>query len=401
MLVALFWICVGSVVYTYAGYPLLLALLARLRPAPGPYPPAEPLVTLLIAAYNEEAEIAAKLENSLQLDYPRERLQILVVADGSSDRTPEIVAGFAERGVELSFSPPRRGKMAAINRALPEARGEIIVFSDANNLYQPNVLRELVAPFVDPSVGGVTGAKVIAKGDGALGASEGLYWRYESFVKEQETRLGCCMGVAGEILAIRRELFESPPDAIINDDTHMALRLVKRGYRVLYAPQARSVERVSQSAADERARRARIFAGRYQAISYARDLWPWSHPLRLWQIWSHQTIRTLSALGMVGAFFTNLLLVLRPRRAARGLWQLGRPLAQGILLLQVLFYAVALLGTQVRSNSRLGRIAYLPTFFLNLNWAGLIGLYRFLTRRQTTLWQRAQRRITHQGPGVE
>jgi Glycosyltransferases, probably involved in cell wall biogenesis len=161
----LFWFCVATIAYTYAGYPALLTVLARLRPA-RPFPPFTdlPMVTLLIAAYNEQNVIAAKLENSLALDYPRERLQILVAADGSNDATPEIVARFADQGVELSYRPERAGKMAAILRALPQARGDIVVLSDANNFYSANALRALVAPFADPHVGAVSGAKVIARG---------------------------------------------------------------------------------------------------------------------------------------------------------------------------------------------------------------------------------------------
>lgn len=393
MIATLFWICTGSVLYTYAGYPALLTLLARFRREPGPFPAAEPPVTLLIAAYNEEAEIARKIENSLELDYPRDKLQILIVADGSSDRTPEIAGRYADRGVELMYSPPRKGKMAAINRAMPHARGEIVVFSDANNRYEANVIRELVAPFADPRVGAVSGAKVIEKGDGALGESEGLYWRYESFVKKQETKLAGCTAVAGEVLALRRELFESPPDEIINDDTHMGMRIIKRGYRIHYAPNARSYERVSASAQDEVARRARIFAGRYQAIAYARELWPTTRPVALWQILSHQTLRTLVAVAMAGSVITNLLAVILPRKGSRpSLWRLTAPFNWLMLAAQAVFYGLAWIGGRTNSASTLGRIAYLPTFLVNSNWAGLIGLYRFIRRRQTTLWQRVGRR---------
>ena len=393
MIAALFWLFTGSVIYTYAGYPALLTLLARFRRERGPYPHAEPAVTLLIAAYNEEAEIARKIENSLALDYPREQLQILIIADGSSDRTPEIVQQYADRGVELLYEAPRRGKMAAINRAIPFVRGEIIVFSDANNRYDANVIRELVAPFADADVGAVSGAKVIEKGDGALGESEGLYWRYESFVKKQESKLAGCTAVAGEVLAIRSDLFESPPDEIINDDTHMGMRIIARGFRIHYAPQARSHERVSQSAQDEIARRARIFAGRYQAITYARSLWPFRRPLALWQLLSHQTLRTLVAVNMVGALVMNILAVLSPSKAkSHKLLRLAAPFNWLLLIFQIVFYTMAWLGGRVDSNSKLGKVVYIPTFLVNSNWAGLIGLYRFVRRRQTTLWQRVGRR---------
>lgn len=396
MIAILFWFFVGSVLYTYVGYPLLLALLARLRPLPQQLAtPTTPTVTLLIAAYNEEDTIAAKLDNSLALDYPRDRLQILVAADGSEDGTAEIVRSYVERGsgVELSFSMPRRGKVAAINAAMPKARGEIVVLSDANNFYSPESLRELIAPFADPTVGAVTGAKRIAPGDGALGESEGLYWKYESLIRQQETRLGCCTGVAGEMLALRRELFEAPPDTIINDDFYLAMRLIRRGYRVVYAPNACSVEPVSPTAQNEVARRARIIAGRYQAIALAPRLVPLRRPLVAWQIVSHKFLRPLVPMAMAGALITNLAAVVWPVSAPNQPWYHLPPPASWILLgLQLLFYGLAWFGGRVKVESSLGRMLYLPTFLLNSNLAAVIGLFRFLTRRQTPLWQRVPRR---------
>lgn len=393
MIGQLFWLCIGSIIYTYVGYPLLLTLLARTRPRGQLYEPATPAVTLLIAAHNEQAIIAEKLENSLALDYPRERLQILVAADGSNDHTPDIVRLYAGQGAELSYSPPRRGKMAAINRAMPQARGEIVVFSDANNMYETNVLRELVAPFADPTVGAVTGAKSIVRGDGALGESEGLYWRYESFIKAQETRLGCCTGVAGEILAIRRELFEPPPDNIINDDFYLALRLIQQDYRVVYAPQAHSWERVSVSAEDEITRRARIVAGRYQAMALAPKLLPWQRPLIVWQVISHKFLRPLVPLALAGALLTNLLAIVRPARSKKyALLRLASPFNWLVLLGQLLFYGSAWLGNRIERTGAAGKLLYLPTFLVNSNLAALIGLYRSLTQGQTSLWQRARRR---------
>ena len=242
----LFWFFVIIILYTYLGYPLMLSLLARFRAVQKPsevdHQAANlPSLTLLIAAYNEEEIIAEKLENSLKLDYPTSCLQILVAADGSDDRTVEIVNSFGDRGVELSYSPARDGKSPAINRALLAARGDVVVFSDANNFYEPQALHELTRHFVDPGVAVVTGAKTIVEGDGNLGDSEGLYWKYESFIKKQESRLGTCTGVVGEILAIRRNLIEPIPDNIINDDFYLAMRVIKKGFRVVYASGARSV----------------------------------------------------------------------------------------------------------------------------------------------------------------
>jgi cellulose synthase/poly-beta-1,6-N-acetylglucosamine synthase-like glycosyltransferase len=394
MISKLFWLCIGIVVYAYAGYPILLTLLARFWPKPVAARPITPKVTLLIAAYNEEAAIAKKLENSLALDYPLEQLQILVAADGSNDQTPDIVRAYAERGIELSYSPPRQGKMAAINRAMPRANGEIIIFSDANNMYNPNVIQELVAPFADLTVGAVTGAKSIARGDGALGESEGLYWKYESFIKEQETRLGTSIGAPGEILAIRRNLFESPPDNIINDDFYIAMRLLQRGYRIIYNPQARSSERISLTTQDEINRRARIVAGRYQAIFLASQLLPLQNPLVVWQVISHKYLRPLVPLAMLGALLTNIMTIIWPAPSKKhALINLALPFNWFALLFQLLFYGLAGLGNaQQARKGKPGMLLYLPTFLVNSNWAAVVGLYRFLVKNQTTLWQRAQRR---------
>jgi cellulose synthase/poly-beta-1,6-N-acetylglucosamine synthase-like glycosyltransferase len=390
----LFWLCVIAIVYTYAGYPILLAVCARWKKQPAPFKPFTPSLTLLIAAHNEENAIRAKLENSLALDYPRDCLQILVTADGSDDRTPEIVSEFAERGVELAYAPQRLGKMAAINRAMPLARGEVIVFSDANNLYNREALRELATPFSDPTVGVVSGAKSVASGDGVLGESEGAYWRYESFIKKQETRLGCCTGVSGEILAIRRALFERLPDEIINDDFYMTMRIVRRGYRAIYVPRARSTERVSLSAQDEIVRRARIIAGRYQAIAHALEWLPFDQPRVVWQIVSHKFLRPLVPLAMLGALATNLRAVILPATTDHPIVGLGAPVNWIFLIAQLGFYTLALVGNRLASitNDRLPLWLYLPTFLVNSNVAALIGLARFLTGRQTTAWQRARRR---------
>lgn len=388
-----FWLCVGTIVYTYAGYPLLLTLVARLRPKRKPYPQITPKLTLLIAAYNEQDVIASKLENSFALDYPREQLQILVAADGSDDRTPEIVREYADRGVELSYSPERRGKMAAINRAMHQVRGEIVVFSDANNMYTPNVLRELAAPFSDPKVGVTTGAKLITSGDGALGESEGLYWKYESFIKKQETRLGCTIGVAGEVLAIRRELFAPPPESTINDDFHMMIQIVREGYNVVYAPGAYSRERISPTAQDEITRRTRIFAGWYQSIFQSHKLLTLRRPVVAWQVWSHKFLRPFVALAGVGALAANLLAVIFPPRGARSpIGRLAAPFNWIMLALQVVFYGMAWIGSRSEHTGAAGKILYIPTFLVNSNLAGILGLSRFLTKRQTSLWQRVQRR---------
>lgn len=390
MIVAwIFWLSIFLIVYSYFGYPALLWLLTKIKRVEMSREAYEPSVTLLIAAYNERAAIVAKLENALVLDYPREKLQILVTNDGSDDGTGEIVRSFAERGVEMVSGEERGGKMQAIKRGVKAARGEIVVMSDATNAYSPNTIRALVAPFVDPSVGIASGAKHIPKGDGALGSSEGLYWKYESWIKREETKLGNCINVTGEIYAFRKPLFGSPPDTVINDDFYMMVNVLKQGYRVVYTPDAQSWERVSQTAADEVERRARINAGRYQAMAMASKFMPYDRPLVVWQIISHKFTRPLVPFGMILAFLANLVALLPNQRV--GFFALDPFWARIFLGLQLFFYLLAILGRYFKGGL-LGKILYLPTFLVNSNWAALKGFWRFISRRQTTLWERVQRR---------
>jgi cellulose synthase/poly-beta-1,6-N-acetylglucosamine synthase-like glycosyltransferase len=393
MLGVLFWLFSLIILYTYAGYPFLIWFLSRFVPTSKKDQAALPYVTLLIAAFNEEQVIAQKIENSLQLNYPHDRLQILVIDDGSQDRTQEIVKGYADRNVELAFNPPRRGKMAAINRAMEQVRGEIILFSDASNMYSSDVVKQISVPFSDPQVGGVVGARTIEAGRGGLGESEGLYWKYESFIQKSESLLGCCTGIVGEILALRRGLFKSPPDGIINDDFFMAMQVVKQGYKVIYAPTARSFESISPHVQDGIERRKRIVAGRYQAILHANHLLPWNRPFVVWQIVSHKFMRPLVPLFMIGMLFVNILaLVFPPKSQAIPFLFLTHPYNWIMFYFQLVFYLLAIIGrTLEHRNAGWLRIFYVPTFLFNSNWAALHGMIRFFSGKQTAMWTKTSK----------
>ncbi|MBI3169143.1 MAG: glycosyltransferase family 2 protein [Chloroflexi bacterium] len=392
MVGTLFWLFVFLVVYTYIGYPFLIWLFARVARGPTTDSSAVPSITLLIAAFNEEKVIAQKIENSLKLVYPRDRFQILVMDDGSEDGTQEIIKSYADRGVELAFNPPRRGKMAAINRAIQQARGEVILFSDASNAYAPDVIQEIAAPFADPRVGAVVGARTIEAGEGGLGESEGLYWKYESFIQRNESLLGCCTGIVGEVFALRRDLFIPPPDGIINDDFFIAMQVAKQGYYVAYAPKARSFESLSLHAQDGIERRKRIVAGRYQAIMHANRLLPWNRPLVVWQIISHKFMRPLVPLFMIGALFFNLLALIFPVQGGLPLLTLTFPYNWIMFSLQIAFYLLAIGGRLFeKRNTGWLRIFYVPTFLFNSNLAALAGMVRFLSGRQTSLWAKTSK----------
>jgi cellulose synthase/poly-beta-1,6-N-acetylglucosamine synthase-like glycosyltransferase len=392
---AAFWLSAAFVVYVYAGYPLLLWLLARRRRERRrrePDPAALPTISVVIAAHDEEAVIAEKLENTLALDYPAPRRQIVVASEGSRDATFEIVERFAARGVEQSFRLERRGKVPAINEAVSRARGEIVVFSDANNFYEPDALRRLAAAFEDPRVGAATGTKCLRREDGSLAESEGLYWRYESFIKRQEARLGSCIGAAGEILAVRRALLEPIPAGVINDDFYMAMRVLCRGHTVAYVPEARSWERTSVDLQQERVRRARIVAGRFQAFGMAGRLFPWRRPLLLWQLLSHKLARPLVPWAMLVALAANVVAWLSPPAAGSGWLMLERPVAGLLLALQVVFYGVAAIGSRLKLRGPVAKLLFLPAFVVSGNVAAALGLLGYLAGRQTAVWKRVARR---------
>jgi len=392
MTVTLFWLSVLYVFYTYVGYPLIIALFATFRSKPTYTEKYYPSVTLLIAAYNEEFVISKKIENSLALEYPKEKLQILIVADGSSDRTPDIANQYQESGVDLAYQPERNGKMSAINRAMSMAQGDIVVFSDANNMYEANAVAKLVSPFFDSTVGAATGAKRIVQDERNLSSAEGFYWKYESWIKKNETTLGTCSSAVGEILAVRRNLFAPPPSHVINDDFYQVVDLLRRGYRVVYVPSAKSFEYVSATAKDEIVRRSRMTAGRYQAISMSFRLLPWRHPVWIWQIISHKYFRLFLPFGYLGALFTNLLLVIWPQgNNANLLSTLSYPFNWLFMILQFIFYALALVGSLVSVGGVMGKLLYVPTFLVNSNVSALQGFWGFVTKRQSHLWSRVRR----------
>jgi biofilm PGA synthesis N-glycosyltransferase PgaC len=395
----LLWLSFGFIIYVYAGYPVFLMLIAGLKPKVeiSTDNSFSPEVTILISAYNEEKVIAGKLKNTLELEYPRDRFQILVAADGSDDNTLEIVKSFGDQGVEYCYIPQRRGKMAAINRAMKEVRGEIVIFSDANNMYDKDAVRQLLAPFLDKRWGGVTGAKRIINVKNHLGASEGIYWKYESFIKEQETRLGTCITVPGEIFAMRRDLYTNPPQDTINDDFYMAVQILKKNFNICYQPRAKSYEPVSKYAIEEINRRTRIIAGRYQAIFRFDQYLSLGRPVVLWQIISHKFARPLVPIFMLGVLLCSVLSVVFTARPSSSIMTdiltLASPFNWIILSIQAVFYILAFTGNcfTKKPESISGKALYIITFLVNSNIAALLGLFKYLTGKQSVLWKKANR----------
>jgi len=387
----LFWMSVVILLYVYLGYPLLIAVLAQGRKKQVFRSDFQPFVTLLFAAHNEEKVIVKKLANTLALKYPRERLQVIVADDGSTDGTAEIVRSYRDQGIDLVSFDERRGKLAALKDTVKDVHGEIILFSDADNLYSPDAVAETVKYFSDPTIGAVSGGRNVI-GETSLGKAEGFYWRYEEFIKRQESRLDSCVGVAGDLFAIRKKLYVPPPEGTINDDFYMALCILKQGYRVVYAPEARSYHPVAGSEQGEAERRTRMTAGRFQSIFSAGTVLPFQRPIVLWQIISHKYMRLLLPFAMISALLANILAIFSHGGVNGPAWLiLADPYNWIFLVLQGLFYMVAAMGMKFKLSGLLGKVLYIPTFLLNSNMAALRGFYRYLTSRQSVIWKKATR----------
>ena len=380
MLATVFWGAVLWVMYAYVLYPLLLLLLSAGRRVRDYDSPEEwPRVSLIIAAHNEEAVLKEKLDNSLALDYPREKLQIIVASDGSTDATEEIALSYGDRGVELHRVVERGGKTQAQNEAVGLASGEILVFSDANSMYDAQALRRILLPFEDEAIGCVCGElRYENPEDDAAGKGEGVYWRYEQFLKRRESMLSSTLGANGAIYALRRPLFEAL-DADIISDFIMPVRVWRRGFRVVYEPSAIAQERSGGSFTDEFHRRTRIIARSLLGLWAERGvLNPLSHGWFAVQMISHKLMRWMVPLALIAAFVSNALLShLEPYRT--------------LFFIQVVLYGLAFVGNAW--PARLGRFAlfYVPAHFCAINAGALLGLLRFISGRRYRIWQPTSR----------
>jgi cellulose synthase/poly-beta-1,6-N-acetylglucosamine synthase-like glycosyltransferase len=376
---ALFWASLAGIVYVYAGYPLLLLVLGALkRRAPRAQEGHAPGLTLVISAYNEEDVIREKIQNSLSLDYPRERLEVLVASDGSTDGTAGIAAEYAARGVRLLHYPVNRGKNATLNDVVPQARGEIIVFTDANGKFQRDALRKLARHFADPRVGCVCGELHYLSGDDNLVArGYNVYWRYDQRLKRLESRLACLLGANGSIFAIRKELYRPLPGFIPNDMV-VPIQVAARGYDVVYDPDAVSREAGSQDAPEELARRSRIIG---RGILGVRAVLPEvvasGRPLLLWELLSRKLLRYCTPFFFAGLLASNLFL-----------WT---GLYAWALAGQAAFYGAALLGFALRRAGVALRPLSFPLYFVLGNLATATGWWKVLTGRQLTRWETADR----------
>ncbi len=395
MLKFLFFFSFLTVFYTYIGYGILLFVLVRLRkllsvrPRIQPLPDFEPEVTLIVSAYNEAAFIGLKIRNSLELDYPATKLRLIFITDGSEDTTPEIISN--HENILLLHQPERKGKVAAMNRAIKYVETPYTIFSDANTLLNPACIREIIKHYSDPRVGGVAGEKKIIshKKDKAAGAGEGIYWKYESLLKKMDSELYSVVGAAGELFSVKTALFHEAKEDTIIEDFVQSLQICMEGYVIRYEPKAFAIETASVSMREEQKRKVRIAAGGFQAMQILKSLFNvFRYPLLSFQFISHRILRwTLCPVCLVICLITNSLLVY---------YDAGR-LYEVVFLFQIVFYTLAFTGWLLASRNLQLKVLYVPYYFLFMNLSVFMGFYRFVRKRQTAVWEKAAR---HSQPPV-
>ncbi|MFQ5627680.1 MAG: glycosyltransferase family 2 protein, partial [bacterium] len=307
----IFWLSIFLIIYVYAGFPLLVVLFARLRKYEVRKEAIEPKVSLVIAAWNEERSIAKKLDNALTLDYPKEKLEIIVASDGSDDNTANIVERYRAEGVVL-LDLTRRGKIFALNDAVANATGEVIVFSDANSMYAPEAISMLVRNFADESIGGVCGNQVYLKkqkGFDSTSQGESLYWNFDKWVKQKESESGSIVSADGAIYAIRRSLYLPPASAAVTDDFAISTGVVEQGYRLVFESEAIAFEEPMAAATKEFSRKVRIMnRGLRGVILRKRLLNPFQYGFYSVELFSHKVLRRLVPFFLLTAFISNILL---------------------------------------------------------------------------------------------
>lgn len=379
-----FWGAIAIAAWTYLLFPACLWLRARLLSRPHRSADADMSVSLLICAYNEEASIGARLENALALDYPHDRLELIVASDGSTDATNAIVRSFEPRGVRL-LALPRQGKIPALNAAVASARGDVLVFSDANSIYERDALCALLRPFADPSVGGVAGDQRYLRG-GALpdgGEGERAYWDLDRLLKRWQSAAGSVTSSTGAIHAIRRELFRSVPSGV-TDDFWVSTNVVAQGRRLVFAQDAAAWEPATPASGSEFRRKVRVITRGLRGVWLMRELLnPFRHGFYSVQLFSHKVLRRLAIVPMAAILL-----------ATPWLWNAG-PFYRAAALAQGVFYLAALLGGLLPPLEagapgwarRLAKLIALPTFFCMANAAAGIAAWNVARGRRIDSWE--------------
>ena len=375
----IFWGCLAIVVWVYLGYPALLVLLGKLRPRPRRCEPTVLPLSVIVAAHNEESVIGAKVRNILASDYPATSIEVIVASDGSTDGT----ASAARRaGADIVLDLPRAGKITALNSAVERSSGEVLVFTDADSRFEPGTLDELVANFADPSVGGVSANEVseIRSEDGGVARGEGLYWKYDQWIKRLEDRIGTAVSASGRLHAIRRDLFRPPSITDGSDDVLISTQVIRAGRRLAFDQATRVLVEVRNDPHGELRRKVRLMnRGLRAAFSLGRALLPFRSGLYAFQILSHKILRRFVPFLLVGLLGSSILLTM----ADPTWWVALGP--------QVLFYGLACMGA-LTVNTRLGRAKalWIPYFFCLANLSAALAVLSLLRGTRFEIWEPAR-----------
>jgi cellulose synthase/poly-beta-1,6-N-acetylglucosamine synthase-like glycosyltransferase len=387
-----FWTLLFIVFYAYIGYGIALYAIVKIRRILGLnrkkefHPDYEPDVTLFIAAYNEKDFVAEKVKNSRELDYPANKLHMVWVTDGSDDGTPDLLSTFD--GVVVHHQPQRSGKIGAMNRGMKLVKTPIVVFCDANTMLGKESIRRIVNMFSDAKVGCVSGEKrIISKEkDAAAGAGEGIYWKYESTLKKWDAELYSVVGAAGELFAIRTELYREVERDTLLDDFIISLRVAQEGYTIQYDPDAYAIETASANVKEELKRKIRISAGGIQSVIRLSSLLNiFKYGTLSFQYISHRVLRwTLAPLSLLLMIPVGLLLAINEGLIGYGLYN-------SLFWLQILFYLSALLGWYLENRSIKVKMLFVPYYFFIMNLSVFLGLRRYIKGSQSVNWERAKR----------
>ncbi len=388
MMEILFWVCLFTVFYSYFGYGLVLYAIIKFKRLFLPVRSIinndyRPFVSFIVPCYNESQVLEDKILNTLQLEYPKDKIEFIFITDGSNDGSDSIIKNYKELiGLHL---PERRGKSAAENRSVSNAKGEIIIFSDANTSLQSDAVQQLIKHYADPLIGGVSGEKRILQDgkENAAGAGEGFYWKYESKLKKWDAELYTIVGAAGELFSFRKNLYIKLDEDTILDDFMLSLRIASRGYRVHYEPAAMATETASVNSKEELKRKIRICAGGWQAMNRLSFLLnPFNDPLLTFQYISHRVLRwTLAPLFMI-----ILLAITIPLAKNNAFYTT-------LLFLQICLYVAAFAGMLMEKQQIRLRAFFIPYYFCMMNYAAIAGFIRYMGAGQAAVWERSERKI--------
>jgi len=375
---ALFWLSFTIIVFTYFGYPLLLYIYGSLKKCRVHKETITPSISLIIAAHNEEQNIAEKLQNSLELDYPADALKIVVASDGSDDQTNDIVASYSGKGIKL-LALPRRGKIFALHDAIADSEQEVLVFSDANTLYHKHALHNLVRNFADPQVGGVCGNQLHLKNAGKdnIAKGEKLYWNYDKWLKTMETATGSIVSADGAIYAIRKVLYRRPPSSATTDDFALSTGVVEQGFRLVFDSDALAYEEAVPRAKEEFWRKVRIINRGLRGIIMRKALLnPFQYGFYSLVLFSHKLIRRMVPIFLITLFLSSVIL------SSTNKYYLLFTIAQAI------FYSLALISYFLR-NTSMGqlKVFYIPFFYCLANIASLVAIWKLISGERIELWQ--------------